>query len=124
MTWALVALGGAAGSVLRYAVGRLAIAYLGPSTVLGTFIVNVTGSFALGLFITLSLQHTSIPTNARIMIAVGLFGGYTTFSTFSFESVQLIEAGELLRAGASVLGNLVLSLAAAYLGILLGRALG
>lgn len=124
MTWALVALGGAAGSVLRYAVGRLAIAYLGPATVWGTFIVNVTGSFALGLFITLSLQNVSIPVNTRVLIAVGFFGGYTTFSTFSFESIQLIQAGELLRAGASVLGNLVVSLAAAYMGILLGRAFG
>ena len=124
MTWLLVALGGGAGSVLRYAVGRLSIHYLGPSTVLGTFLVNVTGSFALGLFITLALHNGSIPANLRLLIAVGLFGGYTTFSAFSFESVQLIESGQLLRAAASVLGNLVVSLAAAYLGILLGRALG
>jgi len=124
MTWLLVALGGSAGSVLRYAVGRLAIHYLGPSTVLGTFVVNVTGSFALGLFITLALQNGSISANVRLLIAVGLFGGYTTFSAFSFESVQLMESGQLLRASASVLGNLVVSLAAAYLGILLGRALG
>jgi fluoride exporter len=123
MAWVMVALGGAGGSLLRYAVGRLAIHYLGPSTVLGTFLVNVSGSFALGVFISLALQSGSIPANLRLLMAVGFLGGYTTFSTFSFESVQLIQAGEHWRAAASVLGNVVCSLAAAYLGILLGRAL-
>jgi CrcB protein len=124
MVWLMVALGGAAGAVLRYAVGRLAIAYLGPSTVLGTFLVNVTGSFILGLFITLALERSPVPVNTRLvlMIAVGLLGSYTTFSTFSFESIRLIESGYVLRAGGSILGNVVVSLGAAYLGILLGRA--
>lgn len=123
MTWVMVALGGAAGSLLRYAVGRLAIHYLGPTTVLGTFLVNITGSFALGLFLALALQSGSIPANLRLLVAVGFLGGYTTFSTFSFETLQLIQAGELWRAAASILGNVVVSLAAAYLGLLLGRAL-
>ena len=125
MVWLMVALGGAAGAVLRYAVGRLAITYLGPSTVLGTFLVNVTGSFVLGLFITLALERSPFPVNTRLvlMIAVGLLGSYTTFSTFSFESIRLIESGYMMRAGLSILGNVVLSLGAAYLGVLLGRAL-
>ena len=65
MTWLLVALGGAAGSILRYGVGRLAIAYLGPTTVLGTFIVNITGSFALGFFIALTFQR--IPVSVELI---------------------------------------------------------
>lgn len=101
----------------------MAIAYLGPTTVLGTLVVNVTGSFTLGLFVSLALERASFSAGARGLIAVGFLGGYTTFSTFSVESIRLIESGELLRAGGSILGNLVLSLAAAYLGILLGRAL-
>jgi CrcB protein len=125
MTWLMVALGGAVGSVLRYAVGRLAVAYLCPSTVLGTFLVDVTGSFLLGLFITLVLERAPLPVNTRLvlMIAVGLLGSYTTFSTFSFESIRLIEAGYVLRAGGSILGNVLVSLGAAYLGTLLGRAI-
>jgi CrcB protein len=125
MVWLMVALGGAVGAVLRYAVGRLAMTYLGPSTVLGTFLVNVTGSFLLGLFITLVLERSPLSVNARLvlMIAVGLLGSYTTFSTFSFESIRLIESGYVLRAGGSILGNVVVSLGAAYLGILLGRAI-
>lgn len=122
MTWLLVALGGAGGSVLRYGVGRLAVAYLGPTTVMATFIVNVTGSFALGLFMGLALERTMISVNLRSLLAIGLLGGYTTFSTFTFESIRLVEDGELFRAAISVLGNIVLGLTAAYLGLLLGRA--
>ncbi len=122
MTWLLVALGGAAGSVLRYGVGRLAVAYLGPTTVVGTFAVNVTGSFALGLFLGLALDRTTIPIHLRSLLAIGFLGGYTTFSTLSFESIRLIESGDVLKAGASVLGNVVLGLAAAYLGLVLGKA--
>jgi CrcB protein len=123
LIWVLVALGGGAGSVLRYGVGRLSVHYLGPTSVWGTFLVNVTGSFALGLFIALALEKFAIPVQLRALIAVGLLGGYTTFSTFSLESVQLLESGQLLRAAASLLGNLALGLAAAYLGLLLGRTL-
>ena len=122
MTWLLVALGGATGSALRYGVGQIAVHYLGPSTVLGTFLVNITGSFFLGLFVTLALQRVAIPVELRGLIAIGFLGGYTTFSTLSFETIGLLESGEALRAGASLMGNLVIGLAAAYLGILLGRA--
>ena len=122
MTWVLVALGGAGGSVLRYGVGRMAVAYLGSTTVMGTFLVNVTGSLALGFFMGLALERSFIPVNLRSLLAIGLLGGYTTFSTFTFESLRLVEDGELFKAALSVLGNVVLGLGAAYLGILLGRA--
>ena len=122
MTWLLVALGGAGGSVLRYGVGRMAVAYLGPTTVMGTFLVNVTGSLALGFFMGLALERSIIPVNLRSLLAIGFLGGYTTFSTFTFESLRLVEDGELFKAVFSVLGNVVLGLGAAYLGILLGRA--
>ena len=122
MVWLLVALGGAIGSVMRYGVGRLAVSYWGESTVLGTIIVNVSGSFALGLFITLGLEKVAVPVEFRVMVAVGLLGGYTTFSALSFDAVRLAESGEVLRAGLSVAGNVGLGLAAAYLGILAGRS--
>jgi len=108
--------------VLRYGIGRMAVTYLGPATVMGTFLVNVSGSFALGLFMGLALERTIIPVNLRSLLAIGFLGGYTTFSTFTFESLRLVEDGEAFRAVVSVLGNVVFGLTAAYLGILLGRA--
>lgn len=124
MTWLLVALGGAGGSVLRYGVGRIAVAYLGPSTVMGTFFVNVTGSLVLGLLVGLALEHTPLPLHLRSLLAIGFLGGFTTFSTLSLESIRLVEDGEVMKAGLSVLGNVFLGLAAAYMGLLLGRAAG
>ena len=122
MIWFVIALGGATGSVPRYGVGRLTVTYLGPSTVLDTLFVNVTGSFALGLFITLALERVHVPNELRGVVAVGFLGGYTTFSTLAFEAVRLAESGELLRAGASMAGNIVLGLLAAYLGLIAARS--
>ena len=123
MTWLLIALGGAAGSVLRYGVGRLAMHYLGAGTVVGTFIVNITGSFALGFFLGLAVQRGGVPADLRAMIAIGLLGGYTTFSTLSYDTLRLLESGEISRAALNLLGNLLIGLAAAWLGLLLGRAI-
>lgn len=123
MTYLLVALGGAAGAVLRYGVGRLAIHYLGPGTVVGTFAVNVTGSFALGFFLALAVPRGSVPADIRAMVAIGLLGGYTTFSTLSYDAIRMLESGEVGRAAVNLLGNLVIGLAAAWLGLLAGRAL-
>ena len=122
MVWFMVALGGAAGSVLRYGASRLAVSLFGPATLMNPFFVNVTGSFALGLFITLTMDKVSVPTEYRALVAVGILGGYTTFSTLSVEAMRLAESGEVLKAGISVAGNIVVGLLAAYLGILAARA--
>ena len=109
-------------NVLSFAVGRLAIHLLGPGTVWGTFFVNVTGSFALGFFLAYALQRGEITADVRAMVAIGLLGGYTTFSTLSYDTIRLLESGEFARAGINIVGNLLVGLAAAYLGILSGRA--
>ena len=85
--------------------------------------MNVTRSFALGVFITLALERVPVPDEFRGIVAVGFLGGYTTFSTLSFEAVRLAESGELLRASASLAGNIVMGLLAAYLGIIAARNL-
>ena len=122
MIWLMVAAGGAAGSVLRFAVGRLAIQLLGTGTVWGTLFVNVTGSFALGFFLAYALQRGELSADLRAMVAIGLLGGYTTFSTLSYDTIRLLESGDLSRAGINILASLALGLAAAYLGIIAGRA--
>lgn len=122
MIWLMVAAGGAAGSVLRFAVGRLAIQLLGTGTVWGTLFVNITGSFALGFFLAYALQRGELSADLRAMVAIGLLGGYTTFSTLSYDTIRLLESGDLSRAGINILASLALGLAAAYLGIIAGRA--
>ena len=122
MIWLLVAAGGATGSLLRFAAGRLAIQLFGTGTVWGTLFVNVTGSFALGFFLAYAMQRGEITNDVRAMVAIGLLGGYTTFSTLSYDTIRLLESGEIARAGINIGANLVVGLAAAYLGILSGRA--
>ena len=123
MIWLLVALGGAVGSVLRYGAGRLAAYYLGADTVVGTLAVNVAGSFALGLLATVFISRTDWPLELRAMATVGLLGGFTTFSTLAYDGVRLMAGGEFGRAGISIASNLVVGLAAAYAGVLVGRTL-
>ena len=116
MLYLLVAIGGAAGSVLRLAAGRLAVQLFGTGTVWGTLFVNVTGSFALGFFLAYALPRGEISSDFRAMVAIGLLGGYTTFSTLSYDTVRLLESGDLARAGINIIANLAIGLAAAYLG--------
>ena len=117
---ALVALGGALGSVLRYAVAGVVNQQLGPS-VLGTFVVNITGAAVLGLFLGLADGRFLIPSLARVTIAIGLLGGYTTFSTLAFETVDLAESGSWLTAALNSGGSLAAGLLAVYAGLVIGR---
>lgn len=123
MVWLLVAVGGAAGSVLRYGAGRLAMHWLGADTVVATFAVNIVGSFALGLLATLFIMRggLGLPAELRAMATVGLLGGFTTFSTLAYDGVRLLSGGEYARAGLSIAANVIVGLAAAWLGILAGR---
>jgi CrcB protein len=113
----LVALGGAVGSVARYGVGYAAARLLGLGFPVGTLIVNVVGGLLMGL---LAARVGPQDENARLLLGVGMLGGFTTFSTFSLETVRLIETqlgGALLYVFASV----VLSIGACWLGLVLGR---
>ena len=121
MVWVLVAIGGAAGSLLRFGVNRLAIHYLGVDTVVGTFAVNIVGSFALGLLASVFIARSDIPIEVRAMLTAGLLGGFTTFSTLAYDGVRLLSGGEVARAGAAIAANVLIGLLAAYLGVLTGR---
>ena len=121
--WLAVAVGGAIGSMLRYGIGQLTTNVLGTTPVLATFTVNVSGSFLLGIFYTLYNDRLVTSIELRVLIGVGLIGGYTTFSTFSFETIRLIESGESIKAIANILTNLLFGISAAYLGILMGKIL-
>jgi CrcB protein len=112
---------GALGCLSRYFVSGWAYALLGRSLPYGTLAVNVFGSFLLGLIMEGSLRSTLLSPEMRMGITVGFMGGFTTFSTFSFETIRLLEEGSLIQAGANVLLNIVVCIAFAALGIVLGR---
>ncbi|WP_245293881.1 fluoride efflux transporter CrcB [Methylobrevis pamukkalensis] len=120
---ALVAAGGALGSVLRYAFGIAATRLLGPNLPFGTFGVNVIGSFVMGVFIGLWALKFSGTEAVRLFVAVGLLGGFTTFSSFSLDAVTLYERGAMATAAGYVVGSVILSLAALFAGLSLARAL-
>jgi fluoride exporter len=117
-----VAAGGAIGSVARYLVGTWS-SKMFINFPWGTLIINVTGSFLIGLFVGLFATKWDLPQAARIFLIVGICGGYTTFSTFSLDSFRLMERGEALAAGAYMIGSVVPSLGALIAAMLVVRAL-
>ena len=119
----MVAVGGGLGSVLRYGVQRATAAFAGPDTVIGTLAVNLVGSFALGFLLTLMLARVPVSAEARVFLTVGFLGGFTTFSTLSYQTVSLLENGQFLPAVGGLAANVILGLALAYAGILLARAI-
>jgi CrcB protein len=123
MNWLMVALGGAAGSVLRYGAHRMAVNYAGVDTVLGTLAVNLTGSFILGFLATMLIGRFAVPDEVRNLLTVGLLGGFTTFSALSYQTVYLMDKGVVWPALASLSGNVILGLVVAYLGVGLARSL-
>lgn len=114
-TGALVFLGAGLGGNLRYWLGGWIASRYGVVFPWSTLAVNVAGSFAIGLFMFLSLRENWAP-GWRLFVAVGMLGGFTTFSTFSYETLQLLEARSYLLAIGNAVLSLVLSLAACWLG--------
>ena len=121
-----ITLGSAVGGLARYWVSILFTTLLGPGFPWGTLVVNVTGSFVIGLFAALTGPDGRMITtpDARQFVMVGLCGGYTTFSSFSLQTLTLMQAGDSGRAALNVAGSLVLCLAAAWLGYVAAHALG
>ena len=123
MIWWYVALGSAVGGVARFALSVFVQQRAAPSFPLGTLVVNVSGSFVLGLVLRYALGTQAITPEVRALLTTGFCGGYTTFSTFTYDTMLLLEDGQTSRAVLYVLLSVVLSLAGAWLGILGGRAL-
>lgn len=120
-----VALGGAVGAVLRYQTGRGMTALLGPQAVTAfpwaTLTVNVAGSLAMGLLAGWLARHGSGGEQWRLLLGVGLLGGFTTFSAFSLEMMLLIERGQAGTALTYALVSVLAGLAALYLGLITMR---
>lgn len=119
-----ICLGACAGATSRYYLGLWIASRLGATFPYGTFLINVTGCLILGFFGTLAVERSAvIPPELRLLVAVGFTGSYTTFSTFGFETIRLLEDGDILLAIAYVLGSVLLGLLATYLGLVVARTL-
>lgn len=114
-----VALGGFIGAPARFLADRAVSRRYGGDFPLGTFVINVAGSFLLGLLTGLDLSG-NLPVLVKAAAGTGFCGAFTTFSTWSFETVRLVERQEYTSAGVNVVGSLVLGLAAAAAGLALG----
>jgi CrcB protein len=121
MNFLLVFVGAGLGGMLRHAINMQSLRWLGPDFPWGTFIINITGSIAMGLVVGF-LVHRNVPgTELRLFVATGVLGGYTTFSTFSLDTISLWERGEIATAAAYVLGSLFLSFVGLWLGMVVFR---
>ena len=119
----LVALGGLIGSVGRYWLAGVVQRLNGTEFPIGTLAVNVLGSFLVGLVLALSLDRGLLNADLRTFLAVGFCGGFTTMSTFSYETVSLLRDGSTVLALANVGGTVGVCLAAVWLGDLVARVL-
>jgi fluoride exporter len=117
----LVLFGGGVGSLARYIVGTAIAERVGgrfPS--LGTMVINITGSFLIGLLMTLLTQRLANP-NWRLLMVVGFLGGYTTFSSFEYETLQSVQSGARWLGLINVVGSVVLGYLAVWIGSVIAR---
>jgi CrcB protein len=115
----MIALGGALGAVARYGLGGWVQSFVDTTFPMGTLVVNILGSFVLGLFLPL-FESLAWSPEVRTLVTIGFLGAFTTYSTFSYETVVLLEGGEWGRGGLYMGGSLLLGLG----GIVVGMAVG
>ena len=116
-----IAVGGAVGAVLRYGASVSVYSLLGRGFPYGTLFVNVSGSLLMGLLSVIMLERFDLGPEWRAAVLVGVLGSFTTFSTFSIETLNLLEQGELWRAMANIVLSVLVCLTAVWLGVLIGR---
>ena len=114
---------GGLGCIARFLMSGWTYTLLGRSLPYGTLAVNVLGSFLLGLLMTFGLRSTLLSAELRVGLTIGFMGGFTTFSTFSYETLKLLEEGSLWQAGANIVLNVLICLLFALLGVQLARVL-
>lgn len=122
MIYLYLVLGGSIGTLARFGISRWMLERFGPDFPWGTLTVNLAGSFLLGLFLS-TMDRAEVSPEVRLLWTVGFCGAFTTFSTFSLETVGLMQAGAWGRAAAYALGSVALGLAAVWIGFEAGGVL-
>lgn len=123
MTLVLVGVGGFLGAVSRYLVDGWVSNLSGATFPFGTLLINVSGSFVLGVLFALSIERAVIPPAIRAPVLIGFIGAYTTFSTLTLETWRLVEDGSLAAAFGNLAGSMLLGMVAVVAGLAIGRAL-
>ncbi len=116
-----IAVGGAIGAVMRYWVSTGVYDLLGRGFPYGTLVVNVVGSLLMGFLYVLLLERMALSPELRAALLIGVLGAFTTFSTFSIETLNLIEQADFVKAGLNVLISVVACVGAAWIGLIIGR---
>ena len=115
-----IAVAGALGALARYGLSGLSQRWFPASFPGGTLVVNLVGCFLLGLLATVTLERLTLSPTTRTAVLVGFLGAFTTFSTFGWETLQLLRDGDLLRAGLNVALSVVVGIAACWAGVMVG----
>ncbi len=123
MNFVIVALGAIVGANLRYILSRFTARVMGPVFPYGTLIINVAGSFIVGWFMIWATERVLVDPRWRLLIVIGFCGGFTTFSSYAFETMAYFEQGQWALMATNIIANNLLSLLAALAGMALARVL-
>ena len=121
MEYIAISIGGILGANARYLLANWAAQRLGASFPYGTLIINISGAFALGVFMAFLEDRAFVHANYRLFFATGFCGAYTTFSTFTYESLRLFQDGSFLLGFTNILGSIVVGMLGVFLGFVVGR---
>ena len=117
----MVGIGGFLGAIARFGLGTYVGNRFGSRLPYGTFVINVSGSFFIGLVLTVLTRKTDVSPNWRYLIPIGFIGAYTTFSTFEFETLRTIQDGQLIVGLLNILLSVTVGFAAVWAGVIAGR---
>lgn len=119
----LISAGALLGANARYWISDWAARKWGATFPIGTMLVNLTGSLLLGIFVSMATERLNLDPRWRLLIAVGFLGSYTTFSTYTYESLNMLSKGEWVAGLLNLLGSTVLGIAAIAIGFMIGKSL-